>query len=114
MRKFETLLLLSPELSADAREGILNTLKEVVEREGGARQIVVRDTDKLGDYKEASDDGTSGGGLKDILAKASDDGAGMGSGDVPPPTDSGMEANNRPDQRDAVADAWIRQQAKER
>ena len=29
MRKFETLLLLSPELSADARDGILNDLKKV-------------------------------------------------------------------------------------
>ena len=40
MRKFETLLLLSPELSADAREGILNALKEVVEREGGVMEDV--------------------------------------------------------------------------
>ncbi|MGE9986345.1 30S ribosomal protein S6 [Desulfovibrio sp. SGI.169] len=35
MRKFETLLLLSPELSAENREGILNALVAVVEREGG-------------------------------------------------------------------------------
>ena len=40
MRKFETLLLLSPELSADSREGILNALKEVVEREGGVMEDV--------------------------------------------------------------------------
>lgn len=44
MRKFETLLLLSPELSNEAREGILNTLKEVVEREHGA----VEDVDQWG------------------------------------------------------------------
>ena len=36
MRKFETLLLLSPELSAENREGIVNALVAVVEREGGA------------------------------------------------------------------------------
>ncbi|MBQ4566603.1 MAG: 30S ribosomal protein S6 [Desulfovibrio sp.] len=36
MRKFETLLLLSPELSAENREGILNALTAVIEREGGA------------------------------------------------------------------------------
>ncbi len=35
MRKFETLLLLSPELSADARATLLDGLKGVVEREGG-------------------------------------------------------------------------------
>lgn len=35
MRKFETLLLLSPELSAENREGILNALVAVVGREGG-------------------------------------------------------------------------------
>lgn len=35
MRKFETLLLLSPELSAENREGIVNALVAVVEREGG-------------------------------------------------------------------------------
>ena len=33
MRKFETLLLLSPELSAETREGILTALTGVVERE---------------------------------------------------------------------------------
>ena len=36
MRKFETLLLLSPELSAENREGIVYALGAVVEREGGA------------------------------------------------------------------------------
>ncbi|WP_165177319.1 30S ribosomal protein S6 [Desulfovibrio sp. ZJ369] len=35
MRKFETLLLLSPELSAENREGILNALTAVIEREKG-------------------------------------------------------------------------------
>lgn len=35
MRQFETLLLLSPELSADNREGILAALTAIIEREGG-------------------------------------------------------------------------------
>ncbi len=35
MRKFETLLLLSPELSAENREGMLNALTAVIEREKG-------------------------------------------------------------------------------
>lgn len=35
MRKFETLLLLSPELSADARTAIIDGLKGIIEREGG-------------------------------------------------------------------------------
>ncbi len=35
MRKFETLLLLSPELSVEERENILSTLNGVIEREGG-------------------------------------------------------------------------------
>ena len=35
MRKFETLLLLSPELSADNREGIINALTAIIEREKG-------------------------------------------------------------------------------
>ena len=35
MRKFETLLLLSPELSAEARENLLTTLSGVIEREKG-------------------------------------------------------------------------------
>ena len=42
MRKFETLLLLSPELSAENREGIVNALVAVVEREGGAMTEVDR------------------------------------------------------------------------
>ena len=36
MRKFETLLLLTPELSADAREATLATLTEVIAKEGGS------------------------------------------------------------------------------
>lgn len=35
MRKFETLLLLSPELAADGREALLGVLTGVVEREQG-------------------------------------------------------------------------------
>ena len=35
MRKFETLLLLSPELAADAREALLGTFTGVIEREQG-------------------------------------------------------------------------------
>ena len=35
MRKFETLLLLSPELSADNREGIINALTAIIVREKG-------------------------------------------------------------------------------
>ena len=35
MRKFETLLLLSPELTAEARTALLDGLKAVIEREGG-------------------------------------------------------------------------------
>ena len=35
MRKFETLLLLSPELPADAREGLIAALAGIIEREGG-------------------------------------------------------------------------------
>ncbi len=35
MRKFENLLLLSPELSSDARGTLLEMLKGVIEREGG-------------------------------------------------------------------------------
>lgn len=44
MRKFETLLLLSPELSSDNREGILTSLKEVIAREQG----VIEDVDVWG------------------------------------------------------------------
>ena len=40
MRKFETLLLLSPELSAENREGIISTLTAVIEREKGAMEEV--------------------------------------------------------------------------
>ena len=35
MRQFETLILLSPELSSDSREGIINNLVAIIEREGG-------------------------------------------------------------------------------
>ena len=41
MRKFETLLLLSPELTSDVREGLLSNLTAVIEREGG--KLVVAD-----------------------------------------------------------------------
>ncbi len=44
MRKFETLILLSPELSADKREEVLGTLKEIIERDGGH----VEDVDQWG------------------------------------------------------------------
>ncbi|UZP68819.1 30S ribosomal protein S6 [Desulfovibrio mangrovi] len=40
MRKFETLLLLSPELAADARETVLGTLTGVIERvEGNVLEV---------------------------------------------------------------------------
>ena len=35
MRKFETLLLLSPELTVEQRDGIIAALVAVIEREGG-------------------------------------------------------------------------------
>lgn len=35
MRKYETLLLLSPELTVDGREGVISALTAVIEREGG-------------------------------------------------------------------------------
>ena len=35
MRRFETLLLFSPELSAENREGIITALTGIIEREGG-------------------------------------------------------------------------------
>ncbi|MDR2488258.1 MAG: 30S ribosomal protein S6 [Desulfovibrio sp.] len=41
MRKFETLLLLSPELSSETRASLLAGLKGVVEREGG--KVIVED-----------------------------------------------------------------------
>ena len=40
MRKMETLLLLSPELSVEERETILKTMDEVVAREGGKMLLV--------------------------------------------------------------------------
>ena len=40
MRKFETVLLLSPELSAENREGILAALGGVIEREKGVMEEV--------------------------------------------------------------------------
>jgi len=36
MRAFETLILISPELSAENREGIVTALKGIIEREGGS------------------------------------------------------------------------------
>lgn len=41
MRKFETLLLLSPELSIDARKELLESFKAVIDREGG--KVLVED-----------------------------------------------------------------------
>lgn len=35
MRKFETLMLLSPELTVDQRDGVINAMIAVIEREGG-------------------------------------------------------------------------------
>ncbi len=35
MRQFETLLLFSPELSAENREGLIKSLAGIIEREGG-------------------------------------------------------------------------------
>ena len=35
MRKFETLLLLSPELSTDSRTAVIEGFKGIIEREGG-------------------------------------------------------------------------------
>lgn len=40
MRKFETLLLLSPELAAETREGLLAALVGVIEREQGSLTTV--------------------------------------------------------------------------
>ena len=39
MRKFETLLLISPELATDARDALLTGLREVIEREGGSISV---------------------------------------------------------------------------
>lgn len=36
MRKFETLLLLSPELTVEGRDSVITALTAVIEREGGA------------------------------------------------------------------------------
>jgi small subunit ribosomal protein S6 len=44
MRKFETMLLLSPELSAENREALIAGLTGVIEREGG----VVAEVDNWG------------------------------------------------------------------
>jgi small subunit ribosomal protein S6 len=41
MRKFETMLLLSPELAGEARESVLAALLGVIEREGG--KLVIAD-----------------------------------------------------------------------
>lgn len=41
MRKMETLLLLSPELSVEERETVLKTMDEVIAREGG--KVLVMD-----------------------------------------------------------------------
>ncbi|MBQ7586176.1 MAG: 30S ribosomal protein S6 [Desulfovibrionaceae bacterium] len=41
MRKFETLLLLSPELTSDLRESLLGNLTGIIEREGG--KLVIAD-----------------------------------------------------------------------
>lgn len=35
MRDFETLVLISPELSSESRDGIINNLVAIIEREGG-------------------------------------------------------------------------------
>ncbi len=40
MRKFETLLLLSPELTSEVREGLVATFSGIIEREGGKEVIV--------------------------------------------------------------------------
>ena len=41
MRKFETLLLLSPELTGEARTAVLDGFKGIIEREGG--KVLVED-----------------------------------------------------------------------
>ena len=56
----------------------------------------------------------SGGGLKDILSQESEDGAKVGSDDIPPQSGDGMDDRNRSDQRDAVAyNAWVERKARE-
>ncbi len=42
MRKFETLVLLSPELSSDRRDAVLESLKDCVERSGGQMEEIER------------------------------------------------------------------------
>ncbi len=44
MRRFETLLLISPELPADAREATLENIKSIIEREKG----VIKEVDVWG------------------------------------------------------------------
>jgi small subunit ribosomal protein S6 len=39
MRKFETMLLLSPEFSGEQRESVLGALTGVIEREGGKLKV---------------------------------------------------------------------------
>lgn len=39
MRKFETMLLLSPEFSGEQRESVLGVLTGVIEREGGKLEV---------------------------------------------------------------------------
>jgi small subunit ribosomal protein S6 len=41
MRKYETLLLLSPELSSEEMQAVLETLKGVIDREGGT--LIIED-----------------------------------------------------------------------
>ncbi|NDY58698.1 30S ribosomal protein S6 [Desulfovibrio sulfodismutans] len=40
MRKYETLLLFSPELTSDNLQEILDTLKGIIEREGGVTETL--------------------------------------------------------------------------
>ncbi len=40
MRKFETLFLLSPELTAEVRENLITTFSGIIEREGGKEVVV--------------------------------------------------------------------------
>ncbi len=39
MRKFETLILISPELATEGREAVITSLTEVIEREGGKLDV---------------------------------------------------------------------------
>ena len=57
----------------------------------------------------------SDSGLKDILAKGSEDGANVDTGDASLPSGEGADDKNIPDERDAAAyNAWIARQAKEK